>query len=49
MQRGRNHARVNGADPSARIYWENRDRDLISAAAQKTDEISVMKEGQVMK
>ena len=26
---------------SARIYWENRGRDLVSAAAQKTDEISV--------
>src|SRR5829696_1061341 len=26
---------------SARIYWENRGRDLVSASAQKTEEISV--------
>jgi pimeloyl-ACP methyl ester carboxylesterase len=26
---------------SARIYWENRGRDLVSSAAQKTEEISV--------
>ncbi len=32
---------TNSAASSARIYWENRGRDLISAAAQKTDEISV--------
>jgi Epoxide hydrolase N terminus len=32
---------TNTAASSARIYWENRGRDLISAAAQKTDEISV--------
>jgi pimeloyl-ACP methyl ester carboxylesterase len=32
---------TNSAASSARIYWENRERALISAAAQKTDEISV--------
>lgn len=32
---------TNTAASSARIYWENRGRDLISAAAQKTDEVSV--------
>ncbi len=32
---------TNTAASSARIYWENRGRSLISAAAQKTDEISV--------
>ena len=32
---------TNTAASSARIYWEKRGRDLISAAAQKTDEISV--------
>jgi pimeloyl-ACP methyl ester carboxylesterase len=32
---------TNSAASSARIYWENRERPLISAAAQKTDEISV--------
>ena len=32
---------TNTAASSARIYWENRGRDLISAAAQKTNEISV--------
>lgn len=32
---------TNSAASSARIYWENRGRDLISAGAQKTDEISV--------
>ncbi|HSE03494.1 MAG TPA: epoxide hydrolase, partial [Methylomirabilota bacterium] len=32
---------TNTAASSARLYWENRGRDLISAAAQKTDEISV--------
>ena len=32
---------TNTAASSARIYWENRGRDLLSAAAQKTDEISV--------
>ena len=41
IQSGQNHARVNSADSSARIYWENRERDLISAAAQKTNEISI--------
>jgi pimeloyl-ACP methyl ester carboxylesterase len=29
------------AASAARFYWENRDVNLISAAAQKTDEISV--------
>jgi pimeloyl-ACP methyl ester carboxylesterase len=32
---------TNTAASSARIYWENRGRDLISATAQMTDEISV--------
>lgn len=32
---------TNTAASSARLYWEERERDLISAAAQKTDEISV--------
>jgi pimeloyl-ACP methyl ester carboxylesterase len=32
---------TNTSASAARIYWENRGRDLISAAAQKTDEISV--------
>jgi pimeloyl-ACP methyl ester carboxylesterase len=32
---------TNSAASSARIYWENRGRDLISAAAQRTDEISI--------
>jgi pimeloyl-ACP methyl ester carboxylesterase len=32
---------TNTAASSARIYWENRGRDLISSAAQKTDEISI--------
>jgi len=32
---------TNTAPSSARIYWENRGRDLISAAPQKTGEISV--------
>ncbi len=31
----------NSAASSARIYWENRGRDLIFASAQKTNEISV--------
>jgi hypothetical protein len=29
------------ATSAARFYWENRDVNLISAAAQKTDEISI--------
>jgi pimeloyl-ACP methyl ester carboxylesterase len=29
------------ATSSARLYWENRDQNLISAASQKTDQISV--------
>ena len=32
---------TNTAASSARIYWENRGRDLISSAAQKTNEITV--------
>jgi pimeloyl-ACP methyl ester carboxylesterase len=32
---------TNSAASSARLYWENRGRNLISAGAQKTDEISV--------
>jgi pimeloyl-ACP methyl ester carboxylesterase len=32
---------TNSATSSARLYWENRGRDLISAGAQKTNEISV--------
>jgi pimeloyl-ACP methyl ester carboxylesterase len=32
---------TNSAASSARIYWENRASNLISAGAQKTDEISV--------
>ena len=32
---------ANSAASSARLYWENRGASLLSAAAQKTDEISV--------
>jgi pimeloyl-ACP methyl ester carboxylesterase len=32
---------TNSAASSAKLYWENRGRDLISASAQKTNEISV--------
>ena len=32
---------TNTAASSARIYWENRDQNLISAASQKTDKITV--------
>ncbi len=32
---------TNSSASSARLYWENRGRDLISASAQKTSEISV--------
>ncbi|HEY8521076.1 MAG TPA: epoxide hydrolase [Gammaproteobacteria bacterium] len=32
---------TNTAASSARLYWENRDRDLISSAAQRTEEITV--------
>ena len=32
---------TNTATSAARLYWENRDQNLISAAAQKTDEITV--------
>jgi pimeloyl-ACP methyl ester carboxylesterase len=32
---------TNTATSAARFYWENRDQNLISAAAQKTDEIAI--------
>jgi pimeloyl-ACP methyl ester carboxylesterase len=32
---------TNSAASAARIYWENRGRDLLNAAAQHTDEITV--------
>ena len=32
---------TNTAVSAARLYWENRDENLISAAAQKTDEITI--------
>jgi pimeloyl-ACP methyl ester carboxylesterase len=32
---------TNTAASAARLYWENRNSNLISAAAQKTNEISV--------
>jgi pimeloyl-ACP methyl ester carboxylesterase len=32
---------TNTAASSARIYWENRGRELLSAAAQKTDQIKI--------
>jgi pimeloyl-ACP methyl ester carboxylesterase len=32
---------TNTATSAARFYWENRDQNLISAAAQKTDEITL--------
>jgi pimeloyl-ACP methyl ester carboxylesterase len=32
---------TNSATSSARLYWENRDQNLISAASQKTDQISI--------
>ena len=32
---------TNSAASSARIYWEHRGQNLISAGSQKTDEISV--------
>jgi pimeloyl-ACP methyl ester carboxylesterase len=32
---------TNTAVSAARLYWENRNENLISAAAQKTDEISI--------
>ncbi|WP_309643298.1 epoxide hydrolase [Phenylobacterium sp.] len=32
---------TNSASSSARIYWENRGQELISAGSQKTDQISV--------
>ncbi|QRM33870.1 epoxide hydrolase family protein [Microvirga sp. VF16] len=35
------HWLTNTVSSGARLYWENRDQNLISAAAQKTDEITV--------
>jgi pimeloyl-ACP methyl ester carboxylesterase len=35
------HWLTNTAASGARLYWENRDQNLISAAAQKTDEITI--------
>jgi pimeloyl-ACP methyl ester carboxylesterase len=35
------HWLTNTLASSARLYWENRGRNLLSAAAQKTGEISV--------
>jgi pimeloyl-ACP methyl ester carboxylesterase len=32
---------TNSLASSARIYWENREANVISAAAQKTDQISI--------
>ena len=32
---------MNTATSGARFYWENREQNLISAAAQKTDEIKL--------
>jgi pimeloyl-ACP methyl ester carboxylesterase len=32
---------TNSSTSAARLYWENRDQNLISAASQKTDQISV--------
>ena len=32
---------TNTATSAARFYWENRNQNLISAAAQKTDEITI--------
>src|SRR5215216_6884253 len=32
---------TNTATSAARFYWENRDQNLISAAAQQTDEITI--------
>ena len=32
---------TNSAGSAARLYWENRDQNLLSAASQKADEISV--------
>jgi pimeloyl-ACP methyl ester carboxylesterase len=35
------HWLTNTVTSGARLYWENRDQNLISAAAQKTDEITL--------
>lgn len=35
------HWLTNTAASSARIYWENRGRELLNSAAQKTDEASI--------
>jgi pimeloyl-ACP methyl ester carboxylesterase len=35
------HWLTNTVSSGARLYWENRDQNLISAAAQKTDEIRI--------
>lgn len=35
------HWLTNTVSSGARLYWENRDQNLISAAAQKTDEITI--------
>jgi pimeloyl-ACP methyl ester carboxylesterase len=32
---------TNSATSAARLYWENREQNLLSAAAQKTDEIAI--------
>ncbi len=32
---------TNSAASAARLYWENREQNLLSAAAQKVEEISV--------
>ena len=35
------HWLTNTVTSGARLYWENRDQNLISAAAQKTDKITL--------
>jgi len=32
---------TNSSTSAARLYWENRDQNLVSAASQKTDQISI--------
>ena len=32
---------TNSATSAARLYWENREQNLLSAASQKTDEIGI--------
>jgi pimeloyl-ACP methyl ester carboxylesterase len=32
---------TNSATSAARLYWENREQNLLSAASQKTDEIAI--------